>query len=151
MLTYFCKEKQAALQAPAFRGASYRFSDSSCILNPAAGRKKKHHKRTWVVSFTTHSKTFKSAPAWKGNPRRTTLRLRGHVTVVGESGAASPLRPTGTLPRDGDPPQGQGPAPLGQGRPRAPSNAGRSSQKGVFSKHRTRTSSIQQDRMFSCF
>lgn len=35
------KGKQAALQAPAFREASYRSSDSLCILKPTAEKKKK--------------------------------------------------------------------------------------------------------------
>ena len=37
----FLSQKQAALQASAFREASYRFSDSLCILNPACEYKKK--------------------------------------------------------------------------------------------------------------
>lgn len=58
-----------------------------------------------VVSFTTHSQTFKSAPARRGNPIRVMLSLsipgsagpRSRVTCVYEPGAASrgtaPLRP----------------------------------------------------------
>lgn len=37
------KGKQAALQAPAFREASYRSSDSLCILKPTAEKKKKQN------------------------------------------------------------------------------------------------------------
>lgn len=67
------------MQACAFREASYRFSDSLCILNPAAEKRKtdrqKDRGKKWetegkkksVVFF--HSplipKTFKSAPARK--------------------------------------------------------------------------------------
>lgn len=129
MLAYFCQERKAGCIAStciwrSFLQVQWLFVHSEpCSWNERGGGEGKEEKTTkkapCVVSFTTHSKTFKSAPARRGNPIRIMLSLSIpartllcraaqprdglFMSLEQHHEARPPLRPTGTCSVAGTP------------------------------------------------